>query len=369
MVKKQKQLRTILIFSLIMIGCLGASLFFIMEEASNKLIKIMVDLNSYVDDSVYFSYHRGFGYGEYSFFIERLDEFFKTEHLIEVLESSGIYDINRLERFRSPENADIALVELRKIQIALGKFLLKQRTISILIIILSTGILVVLSIGLMVSFLTKSSSMKYEIYRSFLQKNLLDSMEKERNLVAFELHDDLAQKLALINRFFLNPDLKEENLAVLKRYSEETIQQVRLVSNRLKTPGFNNMSLKDSFFQLFSEYKILTGINLEFKIIGFTTLNLSDDMAVYVYRTVQELLNNALKHSEADRVSLTLIYGHPDLIIRYKDNGIGFDLDLVEAGGSGLDSIKFRMELLRAVWKISSSPGKGVICNIRIPLI
>jgi len=88
-----------------------------------------------------------------------------------------------------------------------------------------------------------------------------------------------------------------------------------------------------------------------------------------VYRTVQELLNNALKHSGADRVTLTLIHGYPDLIIRYKDNGIGFDPDLVEAGASGLDSIKFRMELLRADWEFNSSVGNGVICNVRIPLI
>ncbi|OQY32234.1 MAG: hypothetical protein B6241_11550 [Spirochaetaceae bacterium 4572_59] len=112
-------------------------------------------------------------------------------------------------------------------------------------------------------------------------------MEKERNLIAFELHDDLAQKLALINRFFLKPDLKKENLAVLRRYSEETIQQVRLVANRLKTPGFHNLSLKDSFFQLFSEYKILTGINLEFKIIGFTNLN---PMCIERYRNCSIML-------------------------------------------------------------------------------
>ena len=90
--------------------------------------------------------------------------------------------------------------------------------------------------------------------------------------------------------------------------------------------------------------------------------------AVHVYRAVQELLNNAFKHSGADKVNMTLIYGHPELIIRYRDNGVGFDMEEQNSDGAGLDSIRFRMELLKAKWEMSSGPGNGVTCNIRIPI-
>ncbi|OQY32233.1 MAG: hypothetical protein B6241_11545 [Spirochaetaceae bacterium 4572_59] len=143
MVKKQKRLRIILIISLIIISCIGSSLFFFLALSSNKLIKIMVNLNSYIDQSVYFAYHLGFSHTEYNYFLEQLDLFFHSEHLIDILESSGIYDIKRLERFRSFENANAALVELKMIQLVLGDFLLGYRKFSILIFVLSTALLTV----------------------------------------------------------------------------------------------------------------------------------------------------------------------------------------------------------------------------------
>ncbi|WP_171832046.1 sensor histidine kinase [Oceanispirochaeta sp. M1] len=197
---------------------------------------------------------------------------------------------------------------------------------------------------------------------------MLDILEKDRNIISYELHDDLAQKLAQISQFFNHPDFEEESFALLKKYSEESIQQVRLVSNRLKTPALSKLNVQDSYEQLFSDYKILTGINLDYKIIGMKNLQMAESRVIHIFRIVQELLNNAIKHSQSEQVQISIIYSHPEIIVKYKDNGIGYDYKKSMNTGLGLSSIQFRMNMLEARWTQMDTQSNGVTLIFKVPV-
>ncbi len=363
-----RKLQILYIIGLISVVILGFSLYTTIELSAGRLMNVLIDINSFIGDAIYFSYHEGYSDKEYFFFINNIHEYFHQANLNLIFDELGIYNIDRLELFTQPDQADIALSELRHIQDLLGELVKRQHNVSYGIVISSSIVLITVVTMLFVTGSKKRNHYQNQILRNKMQTDLLNTMEKERNLLSFELHDDLAQKLALINRYFYKPDLNKDNIQILKSYSEEAIQQIRLVSNRLKTPGFNNLSLKDSFYKLFSDFKILTGINLKYSIIGFASLKLDTDATINVYRVVQELLSNAYKHSKAECISIVLIYGHPELIIRYKDNGVGYDPETGNTKGLGMESMRFRLELLNAGWDIQSRLNAGVTCKIRIPV-
>ncbi len=211
-------------------------------------------------------------------------------------------------------------------------------------------------------------SKKNEDYKDKIHRKMLDILEKDRHLISCELHDDLAQKLAMINQFFNHPDINGESIELLKKYSRESIQQVRLVSHRLKTPGISSSNFREAYEEFFSDYKLLTGINLNFKLIGVSALKLDEETNVHIFRIVQELLNNAFKHSRAKEVFLSLLYTHPHIIVKYRDNGVGYSFEESQNRGLGLSSIQFRMNMLGADWIHRDTMSPGVNLVFKVPV-
>ncbi|MBK8405269.1 MAG: hypothetical protein IPL25_14685 [Saprospiraceae bacterium] len=83
---------------------------------------------------------------------------------------------------------------------------------------------------------------------------------------------------------------------------------------------------------------------------------------IILFRTTQEILTNALKHSKADQICINLIFGEHELILEIKDNGIGFDpalMPTVEGNGTGINHIQNRVGIIGAKLHIESYPNKG----------
>lgn len=84
-----------------------------------------------------------------------------------------------------------------------------------------------------------------------------------------------------------------------------------------------------------------------------------------LYRIVQEVLNNALKHSKATRIDIYVEVQNEHLVIRIIDNGVGFDAEAVSEG-LGLQNIKYRMKMAGIRGELSSEPGKGVEVVLKV---
>lgn len=234
-------------------------------------------------------------------------------------------------------------------------------------------LLIVVTIIAMILFLGISQYenykvLRYEQVRNKTNNNLYDQLEKERSLIAFELHDDIAQKLAVIKRYFNSRNSIDDHTVLMENYATEVIRRVRYLSRMLKAPDNPDVSFNEYLETLFSDFNVLSDFKLNRKTIGLNALKLNPSAALHIYRIIQEILTNSRIHSEATEIDLLLVYSHPTLNIKYKDNGKGFDPYLVYRKGIGLDSIKYRLEILQGEYHLNSAKGEGTDISIDIPV-
>jgi hypothetical protein len=206
---------------------------------------------------------------------------------------------------------------------------------------------------------------------------ILESQEKERQNIANELHDNLGSMLATLKLNFQN--LKRQKEAVnrneTKLYDktdallEEAYQKVRNIAH-LKNLGVigsegllvavNKMAEKMSVFD-----------KLKINVIPFgLTERLDNTIEVTLFRMIQELCTNIIKHSQANEVNIYLTQGSPSEInIIIEDNGIGFDPKaIVSQSGIGLKNMEKKVEQMGGTFSIDSNINKGTSIIIDLPL-
>ena len=196
---------------------------------------------------------------------------------------------------------------------------------------------------------------KYEI--------IAQAEEGEKKHIARELHDGIAQQLVLLNLLLQNltpcPD-EVASLDQIKQLLQGAIQELREMAYNLLPPaldqGFLN-AIERFAHRINSTGQLALQLEIHSEISEESLINVD---RVNLYRIVQEVLNNALKHAKASVITLS-INPNPsgDIMLLISDNGIGFKHDgLVE--GLGMQNMKHRMEMAGIKGKIISSEGKGV---------
>ncbi|MBC5772730.1 PAS domain-containing protein [Pontibacter sp. KCTC 32443] len=210
------------------------------------------------------------------------------------------------------------------------------------------------------------------------QKNLLlaimDAQEEERRRISEALHNGVGQVLyaAKINLDRLRgqsisnaPDIAANFLQVDK-ILQTAISQTRSLSHELTPVVLEQFGLITAF------HEIGVSLSSPFLHINCQVLSLPDKLEKYlqivVYRIAQELANNIVKHSKATEAQLLLRKQADKLVLLAEDNGEGFNAEHVDSQGIGLSSIKNRVNLLNGSFKITASPGKGTLIEIRLPL-
>ncbi|RLC07297.1 MAG: hypothetical protein DRH90_00550 [Deltaproteobacteria bacterium] len=214
-----------------------------------------------------------------------------------------------------------------------------------------------------------------------LSQMLLNAQENERKMISYELHDSIAQSLSSLkidcDTFFDNqPAISHELKEKMVKNSEligQVIRAVRDLSYGLHPPSLNQMGIIQTISQLCEDFSEKTGLGVDFTPTGMSGLKPDERMGINLYRLVQEGLNNVRKHAYADHVSVSLIASHPNIILRIKDDGKGFDVKAREAAFDGekkmgLRSMAERVGLLQGRMKIKSAPLQGTKIIIKIPL-
>jgi signal transduction histidine kinase len=115
-----------------------------------------------------------------------------------------------------------------------------------------------------------------------------------------------------------------------------------------------------------------TGIKVDFLATGFENVEPEYNVAINCYRIIQEALNNIKKHAKANRVEIRLLESFPVIILRIKDDGIGFDVaaravEVVSERRMGLKNMEKRAILLNGLTTIESYPGKGTKIFVELP--
>jgi signal transduction histidine kinase len=219
-----------------------------------------------------------------------------------------------------------------------------------------------------------------EKYIQNLSHQLLKAHEDERQMIARELHDSVAQDLSSLKIAMgmlfdadssFQPDMIKK-LCELSKILDRCISTVRNLSYDLRPPGLRELGLFRTLSTYCEDFEKNTGIEVEFRSAGMKKASMDPLTEINIYRLVQEGLNNVRKHADAKQVIIKLVGAHTDIILRIEDNGRGFDVQTREQQldnerRMGLRSMKERVKLLQGQMTIQSYPMKGTKIFIKFP--
>lgn len=182
------------------------------------------------------------------------------------------------------------------------------------------------------------------------RENMLLVQEQDRERLAEELHDNIISQLNFI-RLNINDKKPEE----LNRDLKKSMQLIRELSHNLTPPDLDEIELED----LIADYLDQINKNIEVAFSHMTVRTpISNPVKLNLFRIVQELITNILKHAEATRVDVSLRISLNYLILTIEDNGRGFAIEN-QSGGIGLKNIQSRAQKIKAIYKLKTQPEKG----------
>jgi len=213
---------------------------------------------------------------------------------------------------------------------------------------------------------------RLENERRKVMSALIDGQELERQRLSMELHDGLGQKLAGIKIKLENStnhdlDKTRQDINEVKAEFWEVIEEIRSMSMNVSPTILSNLGLVASINILCKQFVENYKIELDYSVLGNFD-HISEKKAFYIYRIVQEGLNNIAKHSEANMAKLALIEKEENMLIILEDNGKGFIKNERNLSrGNGLSNMRQRTLLLNGDLKIDTGINSGTVIMIKIP--
>ncbi|MBB5447393.1 MULTISPECIES: response regulator [unclassified Paraburkholderia] len=227
--------------------------------------------------------------------------------------------------------------------------------------------------------ITGRKQMEQELVESREQQRELSAYmeairEEERKRIAMEIHDELGQLLTALKmdvsllKMRIAHDAEATKKADdMRQLVEGTISMVRNVASHLR-PAALNFGIVSALEWLVDEFNRRNAIACELRIEGGEP-TLSDAHATALFRIAQASLTNVARHAAATRVEVTLVSTAAQLLLQVRDDGCGFDQQVVSRNYSyGLLGMNERARLIGGSLSIDSSPGAGTMVSIHIPL-
>ncbi|NTV82951.1 MAG: tetratricopeptide repeat protein [Bacteroidales bacterium] len=204
-------------------------------------------------------------------------------------------------------------------------------------------------------------------------KLLVEGQEEERKRIATELHDGLGVLLSATKmQFSTIMDKSPENKALIEKASrmlEQASGDVRKISHNMMPGLLTKLGFYEAVEDLFEQIDENTALNAICRITGDHDERLPENKEIMLYRIVQELTNNTLKHAEAKNIKLDISIVPNSLEMAYTDDGKGFDYNSkIENDSLGLKSIQSRVNFLNGFLSVDSKPGQGVRYTFEIPV-
>ena len=205
--------------------------------------------------------------------------------------------------------------------------------------------------------------------------SMLKGQEEERSRLAKDLHDGLGGllsgvKFSLINmrdNFIVTP----ENMIVFERsldMIDTSIKELRRVAHNMMPEMLTKFGLDEALKEYCNNVNTTKLLIVKYQSLGMEQ-RLENSIEISVYRIVQELLNNTMKHAAATEVYVQVIRESSRLNVVVEDNGKGFDPKTVEKNnGAGLANVRSRVNYLKGQLAIHAEPGKGTLVNIEFNL-
>jgi len=211
-----------------------------------------------------------------------------------------------------------------------------------------------------------------EVNRALVGR-IIVSQEQERQRIARELHDDMSQKIGLLNLEVdqiadeVAADTHRNRLEQVSSQIGEIAGDLSNLSHRLHPSRLQTLGLIESVRLLCSEISQRRQVNIEFSSNELPTA-VDPRVSLCLYRIAQEALHNVAKHSQARDASVELTREGNVVSLQIADTGIGFDPVALEHAGLGLVSMRERVGVLKGDLVITATPGGGTRIGVRVPL-
>ncbi|NOX87038.1 MAG: tetratricopeptide repeat protein [Chlorobi bacterium] len=283
----------------------------------------------------------------------------------QIVEVQVKYETEKMERDNQLLSQQIQLKEAR----------LKQRKTEVLLLIF----LVISITGAAIFFFYRrhqkqKAALNAEIIRHNQEqlKAVITGQENERRHIARELHDSVGQRLAAIKLGWekvakhLQNSENYRDLREMVDMLDTASKEVREISHQMMPKELEQFGLPSAIKSMLDAALKNTGISYEFNHFGLEK-RLPPTVELNLFRILQELTSNVIRHAEADKIDIQLLNRNKKLVLIFEDNGKGFDPGS-SSGGIGMMNIESRVKAMDAEMDIESHPGEGTTVRIRIPV-
>ncbi len=306
-----------------------------------------------------------------------------------ILNRERLASINNISlRYQAREKSkEVALLEKEK---AFAQTQNDQKNRALYALALIMGLLLILIYFIVRFYSTKIQAttiigdQKEELTRQRIQKledemkiksmeSMIEGQETERERISKDLHDSMGGLLSTIK---LQVDglssqkggdtLKEKNKEVQKML-DYAVSEIRSISQNLQPAALKNLGLVAAINDLVNRLDDPRYPVVEFQWYDIADLN--NKISLSIYRIIQELLNNSIKHAEAKEIFIQLRQEYDELVLSYEDDGVGFEPAKRQGAGLGLGNIESRVHYLKGELILDSREGEGTSYIIHIPLL
>lgn len=251
--------------------------------------------------------------------------------------------------------------------------------IAVIVLLIAASIFIIISQrtkNRILKFKQKQQASNQEIFNLLLaqKKNIEEGKKMEQKRISEELHDGVLGKMLGARMMLIGLNKKVDQEAITKRAKAISVLQgieaeVRSISHELSHAAYQKIndfiiSIKDLVKTIENSSKI--NINFKFsETLDYDTL--TGDIKINLYRMVQEIIQNSVKHSECDTIDVNFLLEIKTLKVIIQDNGKGF---VIKKGkkGIGMRNIESRITKLNGNWNLDSDIGKGTKVILKIPL-
>jgi PAS domain S-box-containing protein len=218
--------------------------------------------------------------------------------------------------------------------------------------------------------LLEKSLMEEKIHKQKeIARATIDGQEKERKAIAMELHDNINQVLGVIKLYIgmarKVPTATTEMLDKSYESIDFCINEIKNLSKRLMPPGLQD-GISEAIERLIENVEEASNIEIIYSGCANLSTKIDERKQLSIYRIVQELLTNIIKHASATKVLLSLKEENGQIIIDIVDNGKGFNTFSAKKG-LGLQNIQNRVEVYNGTFKITSAENEGTTATVSIP--
>lgn len=259
---------------------------------------------------------------------------------------------------------------------------LDGRTLSV--ILLGSGGALLLSVSVIFFFIRyqrKTQQQKEQLLKAeleFKQQLLyanIRSQEEERVRLSKELHDHVGGTLSvlrfMIDQFdpVLSKSAAQDPINTYKEMMDGVIDDVRHISHAMAPPGLALWGLQEAVGALCEKISRSSGTDIRVSCNAPEMVRqLPFDHALALYRVIQELITNTLKHASAKAIAVVMDSEGDQLSVVYSDDGVGAAGGLNTAKGTGIQNIENRLLMIGARHMIKTAPGQGFVLTMHVPV-